>query len=769
LKSKLQKLILSLDRLDHVDMDKMDDAQLADILWLSMQIEEVKIAKQKKSSKEFWEWLKKWWDNLSFKNNKKSPNPPPKDDEGEIDVELEEERLPLIPKGLKDSSGLSVKIPQKKDFYVNNELLKALDTFNKVFESTELSEELDESLTVEAFAQTDLLIPKFLPKEEKHYDLYLLIDTSESMEIWQDSIELFVKKLRIFSIFREFKLLYLDSSQKEAKIYANRAKTTLVSSLNNLENRSILFVVTDCIAPAWSKGDMLSTLYTFHKKMPTSIINMLPRRMWKSTVLGNTNITRLKQEAKCISSDVDDLILSFDENYFAQKVLKVPVVNFLVNDFKAMSNFMTQKPNSSCSGIVASEEEFEDVSQEEQEELTAKERVQDFYNHSSSTAHKLAFYLSTCTHLNFPIMKMIQHNMLPKSTQLDFAEFFVGGLLDKSNKGEFYTFHTGVRELLQEEISPYLSAEILERNSKFIAQNLGSSLEFSALLVEKIESDDGWTDQDKIFAEMSFLTLERLGGNYKKRVEKIRRSRVKKRKKEYELPKEVAHKVILDNLEGSDTYQMGSNDGHDDEKPIHQITFDHNFEIAKTPVTFEEYDLYCEDVNIEKSDDRGWGRGKRPVINVSWEDAQAYCKWLSKKTDKEYRLPTEAEWEYACRAGTTTKWSFGDDESKLEEYAWYDKNSNSKTHEVATKKENPWGLFDMHGNVWEWCEDDGVDNYNDIPRDGTAYKKNKDSNKVLRGGSWVNNASFTRSAYRVRWNPDIRSSIRGFRLLRTLP
>ncbi|MDQ7086055.1 MAG: formylglycine-generating enzyme family protein [Sulfurovum sp.] len=161
-----------------------------------------------------------------------------------------------------------------------------------------------------------------------------------------------------------------------------------------------------------------------------------------------------------------------------------------------------------------------------------------------------------------------------------------------------------------------------------------------------------------------------------------------------------------------------------------EVYLNYEFEIGKYPVTFDEYDIYCEDEKIDKPSDEGWGRGKRPVINVSWHDAVAFCKWLSKKTNDTYKLPTEKEWEYACRAGTDTKWSFGDDEKALGKYAWYSKNSydlgkkdkDYGTHRVSEKLPNDWGLFDMHGNVWEWYED--------------CYNKDEKS-KVLRGGSWV--------------------------------
>jgi formylglycine-generating enzyme required for sulfatase activity len=126
------------------------------------------------------------------------------------------------------------------------------------------------------------------------------------------------------------------------------------------------------------------------------------------------------------------------------------------------------------------------------------------------------------------------------------------------------------------------------------------------------------------------------------------------------------------------------------------------YSIGKYPVTFEEYDYFCEATGREKPSDEGWGRGRRPVINVTAYDAEAYCEWLSKVTGKFYRLPTENEWEYACRGGSDGEYCFGDDVSQLVDYAWYSDNSEGKTHPVGEKKPNNYGLYDMHGNVWEW-------------------------------------------------------------------
>jgi len=170
-------------------------------------------------------------------------------------------------------------------------------------------------------------------------------------------------------------------------------------------------------------------------------------------------------------------------------------------------------------------------------------------------------------------------------------------------------------------------------------------------------------------------------------------------------------------------------------------------------MTFAEYDKYCELVDKEKPEDKGWGRGKRPVIYVSWNDAKAYIVWLNKKLEKTYALPTETEWELACNLGKKSTWHFGDDEYQLKEYAWYDENSKDKTHLVGSLKPNDIALYDMHGNVWEWCEN--------------WFDEKEEKYKSLRGGSWYSVANYTRSAYRFSGTPTIRNFNMGFRLLRT--
>ncbi len=155
-----------------------------------------------------------------------------------------------------------------------------------------------------------------------------------------------------------------------------------------------------------------------------------------------------------------------------------------------------------------------------------------------------------------------------------------------------------------------------------------------------------------------------------------------------------------------------------------------------------------------------------PVENISWIMAQGFIRKLNQKegTNK-YRLPTEAEWEYACRAGTTTNFSFGNDVEELPDYAWYHINSANRTHPVAQKKPNPWGLYDMHGNVWEWCMDWQDDSPTGAAKD-PAEPSSGHQHRVMRGGSWPNNPATLTSAFRGQDYPVIQSSDIGFRLVR---
>jgi formylglycine-generating enzyme required for sulfatase activity len=214
-------------------------------------------------------------------------------------------------------------------------------------------------------------------------------------------------------------------------------------------------------------------------------------------------------------------------------------------------------------------------------------------------------------------------------------------------------------------------------------------------------------------------------------------------------------------------------DSYDDERPQHEVSVP-TFLMGKYQITQAQWKAVAGLPQIEKELNPDPSRLKgdnRPVGRVSWLEAVEFCKRLSEHTKREYRLPSEAEWEYACRAGTTTAYYFGNDVAELENYAWYNKNSEGETHPVGEKLPNGFGLHDMHGNVWEWCADDWHDSYKNAPSDGRAWIDNdnrsqsEDGRKLLRGGSSITFARNCRSACRYDLEARPQDDYFGFRVV----
>ena len=209
-------------------------------------------------------------------------------------------------------------------------------------------------------------------------------------------------------------------------------------------------------------------------------------------------------------------------------------------------------------------------------------------------------------------------------------------------------------------------------------------------------------------------------------------------------------------------FQMGSHpieQGRYNDEEWHKVSIA-AFAITKYPVTFDQYDYFAEKTKRQKPDDNGWNRGKRPVINISANEALEYAAWLSKEHGQRYRLPTEAEWEYAARAGTETPFHFGDtidtDQANFG-------NHDAKTVEVGQYEANKWGLYDVHGNVWEWTCSEYGENYGGME---LKCADNKEKKWTIRGGSWKSERQLLRSAARVNERPNLQRNDLGFRLVR---
>ena len=305
------------------------------------------------------------------------------------------------------------------------------------------------------------------------------------------------------------------------------------------------------------------------------------------------------------------------------------------------------------------------------------------------------------------------------------------------------------------------------------------------------------------------ITAEDVAGNMSTKSITIEREREIRTVESYTPSGIVPSMVLVE--KGSFTMGDTWGDGYDDEKPTHEVMLTYDFYIGKYETTFDEYDAFCEATGRSKPDNWGWGRANRPVINVSWWDAIAYCNWLSEKEklpkaydnngnflDKDgrvttdpskvvgYRLPTEAEWEYTARGGNKSKGYKYAGSDNVDDVAWYDSNSgdkyltgdldwdtimenNCKTHEVGKKSPNELGVYDMSGNVWEWCSDGYDNNYYSKSPTTNPYNSTGGSFRIYRGGSWYGYVTGTRVAFRFNYDPEYAFGDMGFRVTRTVP
>ena len=218
---------------------------------------------------------------------------------------------------------------------------------------------------------------------------------------------------------------------------------------------------------------------------------------------------------------------------------------------------------------------------------------------------------------------------------------------------------------------------------------------------------------------------------------------------------------------------MGSDERHKVENPAHSVTIGKAFAIGRYEVTFDEWKVCFDAASCgnKMPDDHHWGTGRRPIINVTWWDAQAYIRWLKKTTGHKYRMPSEAEWEYAARAGTTTAYSWGDEATGLALGNCRDcgEKISHQTEPVGSFKPNPWGLYDVHGNVWEWIADCWHPSNAGAPADGSVRMAEKCRERAMRSGSWYYFSKNLRSSWRFKNDARVRSYGIGFRVVRELP
>ncbi|REJ43455.1 MAG: formylglycine-generating enzyme family protein [Microcystis flos-aquae TF09] len=690
------------------------------------------------------------------------------------------------------------------------------------------ADELDIEVTVERTAEAGgLPMLAFRPPLERWLEVHLLIDRSPPMEFWGDLAGGMTTLFRWQGFFRDVRVWWFETGENEARLLSGagqieRNPRSLVAPSGN----RLFIVLTDTLGKAWRSGSAFATLADLGKEHPVTIAHIFPQELWQRTALEGAILRPLIAPGPASAN----AILQVGERLRTKQILyRFPIFNLSPAHFATWAKFIAGSGGNSIQGVLmgattagvnmgeTGEEEAAAPEAESPEEL-----LRGFLIDASPLARELAKVLAAVP-LIPPVMRLAQRRFLPDSKHWHLAEVFFSGLVEKSTfspegatvPDAWYDFYPGIRQLLLADSANRRTIDIWRGIGDYIRDHYGEFRDFSALIPNPQGSlADAVSDRSLYFAEVDAAVLRTWGGEYADIAQNIE-ERVRQRKQEILTPEKLL-KFTFETLyvdkrgeitkrepleayyyeeplgEGIEpltmvaipggTFLMGSPGEKDDkksEKPQHPVSVS-AFYLSQTLITLAQWrfvahlpregkDLDPDPAEFKESDNN-------PVERVSWYDAIEFCARLSRHTGKNYRLPSEAEWEYACRAGTTTPFHFG--ETITAELANYNsskvyqqekpKQSPNKTTPVRSYPPNAFGLYDMHGNVWEWCLDPWHGDYQGAPpTDGSVWDETNNDNRyenllnsinklltddlycVLRGGSWGNYPFNCRSAFRL--------------------
>ena len=708
------------------------------------------------------------------------------------------------------------------------------------------ADELDIEVTVERTAEAGgLPMLAFRPPLERWLEVHLLIDRSPPMEFWGDLAGGMTTLFRWQGFFRDVRVWWFETGENEARLLSGagqieRNPRSLVAPSGN----RLFIVLTDTLGKAWRSGSAFATLADLGKEHPVTIAHIFPQELWQRTALEGAILRPLIAPGPASANAT----LQVGERLRTKQILyRFPIFNLSPAHFATWAKFIAGSGGNSIQGVLmgattagvnmgeTGEEEAAAPEAESPEEL-----LRGFLIDASPLARELAKVLAAVP-LIPPVMRLAQRRFLPDSKHWHLAEVFFSGLVEKSTfspegatvPDAWYDFYPGIRQLLLADSANRRTIDIWRGIGDYIRDHYGEFRDFSALIPNPQGSlADAVSDRSLYFAEVDAAVLRTWGGEYADIAQNIE-ERVRQRKQEILTPEKLL-KFTFETLyvdkrgeitkrepleayyyeeplgEGIEPltmvaipggeFLMGSpGEKNDDksQKPQHPVSVS-AFYLSQTPITRAQWrfvahlpregkDLDPEPAEFKESDNN-------PVDRLSWYDAIEFCARLSRHTGKNYRLPSEAEWEYACRAGTTTPFHFG--ETITAELANYNssevyqqekpKQSPHKTTPVRSYPPNAFGLYDMHGNVWECCLDPWHGDYQGAPpTDGSVWDEKNIDNRyqnllnsinelltdnrycVLRGGSWGFYPNHCRSAFRYNFlrRRDVRVDNLGFRVV----
>jgi formylglycine-generating enzyme required for sulfatase activity len=752
--------------------------EIAEILWLAVQMgelpqpEQIAIAKKAGSRKS---------------SSSKTTSEPPLETEEESDRDTTEPTPPAAEIHLEDRSanlggGLTIALPDARSLREPLTLARSLKPLLQKMASG-WSNTLDEVATIDRIVTENLWLPSFKPSLEPWLDLVLVVDESLSMQIWQRTISELQRFLAAYGVFRDVRVYSLVVEGEQAYVRPCLGKAGRMQTLRNPQElidpsgRRLILVATDCVSSLWRTGELLSPLQLFAQTSPMAIVQMLPEWLWNRSGLELASKVRFSSlDAGLPNARLTATNISFWDDLDLDLGIKVPVVTLEPEPMKIWAQLVAGKGGVQSPGVVFDPEPLPtaDWLESKTGERSGMERARQFQATASPMARQLAMILAAAPAINLPIVRILQDRLLPKSQQVHVAEVFLGGLLKPlvevdglTNPDTVpYEFMDGARDVLLNSVGTTEILRVMEAVSQFVAERLGLGLEafMGVLKNPQMTEDRELVGKSRPFALVTAQILRKLGGGYDRSAQELERAYSSY--KDYSeiifsaSGKEIALEMIA--IE-SGSFTMGSPEDEIDrhtprrsqhrsrESPQHNVTLQ-SFYLSRYPITQSQWETVAnnyEKIDLELNPNPAYFKGKNhPVHCVNWYEANEFCKRLSIWTGKNYCLPSESQWEYACRAESKSAYYDGAASCTLESLL-------QGTSQVGLLPANNWGLEDLNGNVWQWCEDDWHSDYTNAPNDGSAWIDDdiEGSKKVIRGAAWDQHPRTRpgrcRSAYRA--------------------
>ncbi len=671
---------------------------------------------------------------------------------------------------------------------------------------------LDEEATAHSAAESGLIIPVLGQAREKWFDAAVVFEDRPSMVVWRETIREFRHLLEHHGAFRNARLWRIQFPAEGDPVLLSLSNARLpLETINDPAGRRLVFLISDGVAQVWRDGRMRKVVELWGRRMPVVLAQLLDEDRWRRTAHGDPTARVRAEQPGCPNHRLRP------QPPQPEDAVPLPVVSTYSRSLARWTAMLVNGAGDTPALVLPKSL----ISPASPGRATAAPTISTEQRIAalSDPARKLLQYLSAVP-LQIPVMRLVQRVMAPDSRIEHLAEVMLSGLIKRKNEEQdvsqlaedeidFDFIDIEVRQDLWRQMRYGELEAVLLAVSHFVSERIGRRFDLRAL----IEDSDGpitLAPEAHEFARIAAEALYQLGIRPKSvHVEPVEVRRTgwvtlslfqyttvtldaRGREIKDSRPTLSARQFVEDlgdsvHLEMVETpggkFMMGSPENeaerYDYEGPQHEVTVP-PFYIGKFTITQAQWRAIASDTSLKIERDlepkpSRFEGDDRPVEQVSWEDVKEFCARLVKKTGRAYRLPTEAEWEYACRAGTTTPFAFG--ETITPEIVNYDGNypyamANKGKYREETVPvgslgaANAFGLFDMHGNVWEWCEDVWHDNYIEAPEDGSAWLSGGDSSRrVLRGGSWFGYGRDCRSADRAYYEPVARLNDIGFRVV----